>query len=52
MPHYIYCDSVLTAAYSAMWTPLLLTLDIERSRGNACEREEVLTSVYADAPSD
>ena len=28
-----------------MWTPLLLTLDIGGGRGNACEREEVLTSV-------
>ena len=45
MPHYIYSDSLLTAVHRAMWTPLLLTLDIGGGRGNACEREEVLTSV-------
>ena len=45
MPHYVYSDSLLTAAHRAMWTPLLLTLDIGGGRGNACEREEVLTSV-------
>ena len=45
MPHYIYSDSLLTAVHRAMWTPFLLTLDIGGRRGNACEREEVLTSV-------
>ena len=45
MQPYIYSASVLTAVHRAMWTPLLLTLDIGGGRGNACEREEVLTSV-------
>ena len=45
MPHYIYSDSLLTAVHRAMWTALLLTLDIGGRRGNAYEREEVLTSV-------
>ena len=45
MPHYIYSDSLQTAVHRAMWTPLLLALDIGGGRGNAREREEVLTSV-------
>ena len=45
MQHYVYSDSLLTAVHRASWTPFLLTLDIGGGRGNACEREEVLTSV-------
>ena len=45
MPHYIYSDSLLTAVHRAMWTLLLLALDIEGRRGNACERDEVLMSI-------
>jgi len=45
MPHCIYSDSLVTAVHRAMWTALLLTLDNGGWKGNACEREEVLTSV-------
>ena len=45
MPHYIYSNSLLTALYRAMWTLLSLTLHVGGGGGNACEREEVLTSV-------
>ena len=45
MPHYIYSDSLLAAVHRAMWTPLLFALDIGGVRGNACEREEVLTII-------
>ena len=45
MPHYVYSDSLLTAVHRAMWTSLLLTLDIGGGRGKACKKEEVLTSV-------
>jgi len=45
MPYCVCSDSLLVAVYRAMWTPPLLALDIGGGRGNACEREEVLTSV-------
>ena len=51
MPHYIYFDSLLTAVHRAMWTPLLLALDIEGGRENAYEREELLTSVLQNVES-
>ena len=49
MPHYVYSDILLTAVHicRAMWTPLLLALDIGGGRGNVCEREEVLTKLSA-----
>ena len=46
MPHCsTYSDSLLTAVHRAMWTLLLLALDNGGRRGNACEGEEVLTSI-------
>ena len=45
MPHCANTDSLLTAVLRALWTPLLLALDIGGGRRIACEREEVLTSV-------